>query len=257
MSFLFMIIQESETLTVQNQSLKNEIHKLEQEKVRLMQVLSGHENACLQRMQQDAVEIKSETLSSPIEENEFRVPSTVPLAPPFTHSQGSITTAPSFSLPVPSYTDTTTQMTLPLLQNNVPLASNPNLIPFNVSQTNQHDLHHQPLMSSGHDMVGTISPSECQPPSFDDAVRVATEIKMEDHLQETIVQNPNHRQQVPQGFQPIFEPDHLQQMNESHHEVFRSATFGNHSISDASSYFLAKRPLGHTYLDLDSRCIAL
>merc|ERR1712018_113950 len=47
-----ILIRESETLTVQNQSLKNEIHKLEQEKVRLMQVLSGHDNNCLQRMQQ-------------------------------------------------------------------------------------------------------------------------------------------------------------------------------------------------------------
>ena len=225
-----------------------------------MQVLSGHENACLQRMQHDAVEIKSETLPSPIDDNEFRVPSTVPLVPSMTHSQGSITTASSFSLPVPSYTDSTNQMAQPLLQNNVPMSNNANLIPFNVSQTNQPDLHHQPLMTSCHDMVGTISPSDCQPPSFDDAVRVATEIKMEDNAQETIVQNSNHRQhQLPQGFPPMFESDHLQQqMNESHHEGFRTAPFGNHnSISDASSYFLATRPLGHTYLDLDSRCIAL
>merc|ERR1711863_178198 len=49
-----ILIRESETLSVQNQSLKSEIQKLEKEKLRLMQVLSGHENACLQRIH-DAV----------------------------------------------------------------------------------------------------------------------------------------------------------------------------------------------------------
>ena len=43
-------------------------------------------------------------------------------------TQGSNTTASSFSLPVPSYTDSTTQMSQSLLQNNVPMATNPNLI---------------------------------------------------------------------------------------------------------------------------------
>ena len=222
-----------------------------------MQVLSGHDNACLQQIQHDAVEIKREALSSPMDENEFRVPSTVPGVPTITSSQASITTAPNFSLPVPPYTNSTGHITQSILSNTVPMASNYNLIPFNISDTNQTDVQPHSLMTSNHEMVGTISPPECQPPSFDDAVRIASEIKIEDNSQESIIQNPNHRPQVLQGLQPIFESDSLQQMNESQHDFFRAATFGNHSISETSSYFLAKRPLGHTYLDLDSRCIAL
>merc|ERR1719211_218252 len=91
-----ILIRESETLTVQNQSLKTEIQKLEKEKVRLMQVLSGHENACLQRIH-DAVEIKSEELTSPMDEDEFRVPYTVPPPPMITSPQASLHSTPTFS----------------------------------------------------------------------------------------------------------------------------------------------------------------
>merc|ERR1711997_34757 len=93
-----ILIRESETLTVQNQSLKTEIHKLEQEKVRLMQVLSGHENICLQRMQQDPVAIKTEGLS-PVD-NEFLAASTSTVPPTqLSHSPGLITSGNSFMLP--------------------------------------------------------------------------------------------------------------------------------------------------------------
>ena len=239
---------------VQNQSLKSEIQKLEQEKMRLMQVLSGHDNACLQRMQQEAIEIKQEGLPSPIDENEFRVPSTVPIVPSI--SQGSITTGASFTEPVSAYTENTAQNTQPLLSNNVLLVNETNVLPYTMSQGNPH-LHNQSLMTSGHGLVGNLSPPECHPPSFDEAVRIATEIKMEESSQEPIVQNSNQLQQIPQGFPQLFESESLQQINESRNDFFRAPTFGNHSISDNSSYFLAKRPLGHTYLDLDSRCIAL
>ena len=162
---------------VQNQSLKSEIQKLEQEKMRLMQVLSGHDNACLQRMQQEAIEIKQEGLPSPIDENEFRVPSTVPIVPSI--SQGSITTGASFTEPVSAYTENTTQNTQPLLSNNVLLVNETNVLPYTMSQGNPH-LHNQSLMTSGHGLVGNLSPPECHPPSFDEAVRIATEIKMEE-----------------------------------------------------------------------------
>ena len=246
-------------MTVQNQSLKNEIHKLEQEKIRLMQVLSGHDNTCLQRMQQESVEIKRENFPSPMDDNEFRVPMTIPVDPTITNSHGLNTTVSNFTVPSSSFVDRTTQITQPLLNSNVPLANNPNLIPFNISQSSQLDLHHQPLMTSGHDMIATVSPSDCQPPSFDDAVAAAPEIKMEDNSQDTTVQSPNlHHQPIQQGFTPIFDSDpSIQQMNDNHHDALRAASFGNHGLGDASSYFLAKRPLGHTYLDLDSRCIAL
>ena len=66
------------------------------------------------------------------------------------------------------------------------------------------------------------------------------QIKMEDNSQETAIQNPNHRQQVPHGFPPMFESDHLQQMNESHHDVFRAAT----RVSTLDALFTAVRPAG-------------
>merc|ERR1711963_245253 len=111
-----ILIRESETLTVQNQSLKNEIHKLEQEKVRLMQVLSGHDNTCLQRMQQESVEIKRENFPSPMDDNEFRVPVTIPVDPTIPNPHGlSTTTVSNFTLPSSSYVDRTTQITQPLL----------------------------------------------------------------------------------------------------------------------------------------------
>ena len=258
-SLIEYYFQESETLTVQNQSLKNEIHKLEQEKSRLMQVLSGHDSACLQRMQQESVEIKRENFPSPMDDNEFRVPATMNIDPTISNPPGLNTTSSNFTLPPSSYTDRTALMAQPLLTSNSPMTNDPNLLSFNISQANQLDLHHQPLMTSGHEMITTVSPSECHPPSFDDAVSVASEVKMEDNSQDTDVQIPNiHRQPLQQGFTPIFESNSsIQQMNEPHHDAFRGATFGNHGIGDASNYFLAKRPLGHTYLDLDNRCIAL
>jgi hypothetical protein len=42
--------QESETLVSQNHSLKSEIHKLEKEKKRLMNVLLVHETSCAKRL---------------------------------------------------------------------------------------------------------------------------------------------------------------------------------------------------------------
>ena len=245
-------LQESETLTVQNQSLKTEIHKLEQEKVRLMQVLSGHENICLQRLQQDPVAIKTEGLS-PVD-NEFLAASTSTVPPPqLSHSPGLLTGGNNFMLP--PYTEATvTPVTQPLMTNNQNITQDTIPTPFNMSQTNHSNL--QSLVPPN--SVGAISSPNGQPPSFEDAVRIATEIKMEDNSQD--LQNYNHRQQ--QGFPPMYdsEPSSLQPppINESSNDVFRgTATFGNQIMSDSSNYFLAKRPLGHTYLDLDSRCIAL
>ena len=252
-------MQESETLTVQNQSLKGEIQKLEQEKLRLVQVLSGHENSCLQRMQQnDNVEIKHERLSTPMdEEDEYRVPCSVPAISTIAASQESISAAPGFPVPVPNFPDPTGQVNQSSFLNTIPANSNPNLLPYNISNPNQTDDQPLFLMTSGHEMVGTISPRQNQPPSFDDASRIANEIKVEDNSNEPIIQNTIQHPQMLPSLPPIFDSGPLQHMTESQPDFFRAATFGNHSIGEASSYFLAKRPLGHTYLDLDSRCIAL
>ena len=224
-----------------------------------MQVLSGHDNNCLQRMQQESVDIKRENFPSPMDDNDFRIPTTIPVDTTITNPQSLNTTASNFTLPPSSYTDRMAQITQPLLTSNASMATDPNLLPFDISQANQLDLHHQPMMTSGHNMIASVSPSECQPPSFDDTVSVGPEIKMEDNSQDNIVQSPSlHRQPIQQGFTPIFDSDpQIQQINAPQHETFRAATFGNHGLGDTSSYFLAKRPLGHTYLDLDSRCIAL
>jgi len=248
-------MQESETLTVQNQSLKSEIQKLEQEKVRLMQVLAGHDSACLQRMQHDAVEVKREGLPSPVDETEFRVPCTLPT---ITSPHAAMTTTSNFSQPAPPYSDSTGRITQSIVSNIFPMVSNSSSLPFNIPDPNQIDVQPQTFMATGQEPAGGISVHECQPPSFDDAARYVNEIKIEDNLQEEqLIQDPNQHQQALHNLQPIFQADPQQQMSESQHDFFRAATFGYHSISEASSNFLAKRPLGHTYLDLDSRCIAL
>ena len=210
-------------------------------------------------MQQESVDIKRENFPSPMDDNEFRIPTTIPVDTTITNPQSLSTTASNFTLPPSSYTDRMAQITQPLLTSNASMATDPNLLPFDISQANQLDLHHQPMMTSGHNMIATVSPSESQPPSFDDGVSVGPEIKMEDNSQDIIVQSPSlHRQPMQQGFTPIFDSEpQIQQINAPQHEAYRASTFGNHGLGDTSSYFLAKRPLGHTYLDLDSRCIAL
>jgi hypothetical protein len=49
-----MQFQESETLVSQNHHLKTEIHKLEREKKRLIDVLSAHETSCPKRHKTDS-----------------------------------------------------------------------------------------------------------------------------------------------------------------------------------------------------------
>ena len=110
------------------------------------------------------------------------------------------------------------------------------------------------FIGRSHELEGTFSNSACQPPSFEDAVRMASQIKLEDTPREPISQPPDQKELQIQ--QPIFQGG-SQQFNENQHDYFRAATFGYSSISEASSHFLVKRPLGHTYLDLDNRCIAL
>jgi hypothetical protein len=48
--------KESETLVNQNQSLKSEIHKLEREKKRLIDVLASHESSCPKRQKTEMLQ---------------------------------------------------------------------------------------------------------------------------------------------------------------------------------------------------------
>ena len=69
-----------------------------------------------------------------------------------------------------------------------------------------------------------VSPPEEDPPSFAEAIRMVSEVKEEEE------EIPNYNL-----------PDY----------------FGSENFYSQQAPFLAKRPLGQTYLDLDSRCIAL
>ena len=199
-----------------------------------MQVLSGHENACLQRIH-DAVEIKSEELTSPMDEDKFRVPYTVPPPPMITSPQASLHSTHTISQTGVPYTSSTSFAS-------TIISSHPDMQPPSS------------FTGTSHELEGTFSNSVCQPPSFDDAIRMASQIKIEDPPREQVAQSPD--QQELQIQQPVFQGV-SQQLNENQHDYFRAATFGYSSISEASSHFLVKRPLGHTYLDLDNRCIAL
>jgi len=251
-----LLMKESETLVVQNQNLKTEIQKLEKEKLRLMQVLSGHENACVHHVEglDQNVAIKCEDLPMLITEDEFSEPGTVPsmapaqssLNPALTNSQ-SVTSLPSNNL-----------------LNVAAYATSPISTPFNIPNIYPA----QSFMSSGLKRDGTISASSQQPPSFDDAVMMAGQVKSEEVLpqqeQQSILQQDHHptiQQDHHTLQQPsIFQGHHTTTQHEinDNHEFFRAAAFGYNITDTTSSHFLAKRPLGgHTYLDLDSRCIAL
>ena len=69
-----------------------------------------------------------------------------------------------------------------------------------------------------------VSPPEDEPPSFAEAIRMASEVKTEE-------------EEIPGNYLPEY--------------------FGSDNFYGQPAPFLAKRTLGQTYLDLDSRCIAL
>jgi hypothetical protein len=80
-------------------------------------------------------------------------------------------------------------------------------------------------------MVRISSPEE-QPPSFAEAIEMASQVKEEDE-------------------------DGMQQFTTGMENYFTTTASAADNFYQQQNHFLAKRTLGHTYLDLDSRCIAL
>lgn len=56
---------------------------------------------------------------------------------------------------------------------------------------------------------------------------------------------------------PTSSPQQLQVNSFAFAEIEMKSNSCSMDDADSAAAFLAKRPLGHTYLDLDSRCIAL
>lgn len=75
-------------------------------------------------------------------------------------------------------------------------------------------------------MVKVSPPEEEEPPTFAEAIRMVSEVKEEE--------------------EEIVDP-----------ATYNMDYFGSTDFYPQQAPFLAKRPLGQTYLDLDSRCIAL
>ncbi len=69
------LFQESDTLEAQNKSLKSEIDKLEEEKKRLMEMLSAHDPSCAKRFREMTATVMSADHEQPMErEHPFRMP---------------------------------------------------------------------------------------------------------------------------------------------------------------------------------------
>ena len=215
-----------------------------------MQVLSGHENACVHRMEEldENVQVKCEDLPMLITEDEFSEPCAVPPMVPVASAQSSLN---------PALTNSPSVASLPSNNplNVATLATTPISTPFNIPNIYPA----QSFMSPGLKRDGTISTSCQQPPSFDDALMMAGQIKSEEVLpqqqQQSMLQQ-DHQATVQQDHrtlqQPsIFQGHHTSTQHEvnDNHDFFRAAAFGYNITDTASSHFLAKRPLGgHTYL---------
>ena len=84
----------------------------------------------------------------------------------------------------------------------------------------------------------TASTPEEDPPTFAEAIQMVNEVKEEEE------------EVIPYNLDSYF--GHSQNTVMDHEEFF-----GHHHHANQQNPFLAKRSLGQTYLDLDSRCIAL
>jgi len=96
----------------------------------------------------------------------------------------------------------------------------------------------------------TASTPEEDPPSFAEAIQMATEVKEEE--EEEVISGYSL-----DGYFGTHSQNHPMVDHQGHAEVDHFFHHTTHNQQMHQNPFLAKRNLGQTYLDLDSRCIAL